>query len=120
MINSEKNKNLWTQRITLLMVVVFCGLVSVVEYFPQNELVPYSEKEINSESDHSTENQAFLAVAVDAVVPFVITLSQQVFYLIYEIVPLENPVSFEVPSSISLVSQFWEILFERIISPNAP
>ncbi len=120
MMKIEKNKALWKQRITLFLVLIFCGLISGLEYFPEDDSGTLSEKEIASEKDQSSENETFLGVAVDAVVPFVTTLSQQIFYLIYETVNLEEESTFQVPTSIALISQYREILFERIISPNAP
>jgi hypothetical protein len=116
----EKSKTLWKQRITLLMVMIFCGLISGTEYIPQDDSAQLIKKELSSEADQNSENETFLTIAVDAVVPFVTTLSQQIFYLIYETVSLEENSTFKVPTSIVLVNQFWEILFERIISPNAP
>lgn len=117
---NEKRKILWKQRITLLMVLVFCCLVAGLEYLPQEELVSSSKSEVNQSSSENSDSQTFLSVAVDAVVPFVTTMAQQIFYLIYELSIDERESDFRVPPSIALTNPLWEILFERIISPNAP
>lgn len=116
----EAHKTLWRQRITLMMVMVFCCLISGVEYFPQEGTGASVAVEAPSDSNGNSDSQTFLNVAVDAVVPFVTTLSQQIFYLIYENINRESQVSLEVPSRTSFPNPFLEILLERIISPNAP
>lgn len=116
----EDHKNLWKQRITLMMVMLFCCLISGVEYFPQEDAGTSVSVEVPSEAEGNTDTQTYLNVAVDAVVPFVTTLSQQIFYLIYENIRLESRASFELPSSTPFFNPFLEILLERIISPNAP
>ncbi|MDO9551684.1 hypothetical protein [Rhodonellum sp.] len=116
----EDHKTLWKQRITLMMVLLFCSLISGVEYFPQEDATASASVEVSSDPDASSDAQTFLNVAVDAVVPFVTTLSQQIFYLIYENISLASQISFEVPSSTPFTNPFLKILFERIISPNAP
>nr|WP_283774015.1 hypothetical protein [Aquiflexum sp. TKW24L] len=103
------------------MVLFFCLLVSGVEYFPKTvDLTKVSTQEQPAESDSSSENQTFFNVAVDAVVPFVTVLSQQVFYLIYENFSFEKPIANGVSITLPLNFPYWEILLERIISPNAP
>lgn len=109
------------QRATILLVLFFCMLVSGAEYFPKAAgQTKKAKQEKSQESESSSENQTFLNVAVDAVVPFVTVLSQQVFYLIYENFILEPPISNGVSISLPLNFPYWEILLERIISPNAP
>jgi hypothetical protein len=99
----------------------FCLLVSSVEYFPQTEEIKKQSIEENSkDSQPNSEDQTFLNVAVDAVVPFVTVLSQQVFYLIYENLTFEKPVPNGISITLPLDLPYWEILLERIISPNAP
>jgi hypothetical protein len=118
---ATKNIALLRQRATIMLVLFFCLLVSGAEYFPKTaEQNNNSKQEQSQESESSTENQTFLNVAVDAVVPFVTVLSQQVFYLIYENYTVEPPISNGVSASLPLNFPYWEILLERIISPNAP
>ncbi|MCH6235316.1 hypothetical protein [Cognataquiflexum rubidum] len=112
---------LFRQRATILLVLFFCLLVSGAEYFPKtSDQNQKSKQEKSQESGSSSENQTFLNVAVDAVVPFVTVLSQQVFYLIYENYTVEPPVTNGVSMTLPLNFPYWEILLERIISPNAP
>ena len=109
------------QRATILLVLFFCFLVSSAEYFPKGtDQSIKSQKEQSQDADPSSENQTFLNVAVDAVVPFVTVLSHQVFYLIYENFTVEPSISNGVSVSLPLNFPYWEILLERIISPNAP
>ena len=117
----SRNIALLRQRATILLVLFFCMLVSSVEYFPKGEQQTKEiTKEQSQESDSSSDNQTFLNIAVDAVVPFVTVVSQQVFYLIYETFTIEKPIVNGVSVTLPLNFPFWEILLERIISPNAP
>jgi flagellar biosynthesis protein FlhB len=117
----SRNIALLRQKATIVLVLFFCFLVSGAEYFPNNtELSKESTQEQSAESDSSSENQTFLNVAVDAVVPFVTVLSQQVLYLIYENFTFEKPVANGISITLPLNFPYWEILLERIISPNAP
>ncbi|MCS4433750.1 hypothetical protein [Aquiflexum gelatinilyticum] len=118
---ATKNIGLFRQRATILLVLFFCMLVSGTEYFPKPaDNDNKSKQEKSQESDSSSENQTFLNVAVDAVVPFVTVVSQQVFYLIYETFTIEKPTVNGVSVTLPLNFPYWEILLERIISPNAP
>jgi uncharacterized protein YpmS len=116
-----KDMNLWKQRVTLMLTMLFCMLVAGTEYLPQqaeeNSLV---KKEQSNKTDQSSDNQTFLNIAIDAVVPFVTVLSQQVFYLIYENLVFERPTVSDLGLSFPVNLPYWEILLERIISPNAP
>jgi hypothetical protein len=116
----EGQQNIIKQRITLVMVMFFCMLVSGVEYFPQPDLDQATKKEAQTDKEGANQNQTFLDVAVDAVVPFVTSVAQSTFYIIYEIFDFERITTFK--SSFQLLSnlEFREILFERIISTNAP
>ena len=111
---STRDIKQFRQRITLLLAVLFCMLISGVEYIPQGEEITKTEQ--------STDNpdQTFLNVAVDAVVPFTIHVMDTVLYLIYQIFSFE--VKLPVLSSISaaIPSSWVEILFERIISTKGP
>ena len=117
----KENINLFKQRITLIMVMFFCMLVSGMEYFPNLSQNDNTEKqETSSEKEGTQQNQTFLDVAVDAVVPFVTTLGSQVYYIIYEIINFEAPSASLALSQAIINLDFREILFERIISTNAP
>ncbi|MCH7415736.1 hypothetical protein MM213_19705 [Belliella sp. R4-6] len=109
------------QRITLLMVMFFCMLVSSMEYFPnQDSESSHIKKETKTEQENSRQNQTFLDVAVDAVVPFVTSLGQISLYIIYEIIDFESVSISNTVNQVLLNLEFREILFERIISTNAP
>lgn len=117
----KENINLFKQRVTLVIVMFFCMLVSGMEYFPNH---PQDNKTENQKSslDHEApqKTKTFLDVAVDAVVPFVTTLSSQILYIIYEIVVSDTPSASSSTSQAYIDLEFREILFERIISTNAP
>lgn len=116
-----KDINLWKQRVTLMLTMLFCMLVAGTEYLPQQLHEDCSPKqEQSNKTDQSSDNQTFLNIAIDAVVPFVTVLSQQVFYLIYENLVFEKPTVSDLGVSLPINLPYWEILLERIISPNAP
>ncbi len=116
----EGNSSLLKQRITVMMVLFFCMLVSGVEYLPTQDFDAKVKKEAQAENDDSSQNYTFLDVAVDAVVPFVTTVGHQVFYIIYEIFNFESISIFKTVAQVLSNLEFREILFERIISTNAP
>lgn len=104
-----------------MLVFVFCLLVSASEYFPlENKQSEGTEQSDKSTQDPSSGDETYLNVAVDAVVPFAAGLASQVFHLIYEHISFEPPVLSGHSVSVPLNFPFWEILLERIISPNAP
>lgn len=108
------HNSLLQQRFTLLIALLFCLFVSSVEYLPQE----CGAAKVEQTPDNP--DQTFLNVAVDAVVPFVVHVSQTVLYLISQVFSFE----FKTPS-IPSVSAFYpnqlvEILFERIISTKGP
>lgn len=108
------HSNLFQQRFTLLMALLFCLFISSVEYVPQNG------ESSKTEQASKNQDQTFINVAVDAVVPFVLHVADTVLYLIYQIFSFE----FEIPSlqavSAYYPNQLVEILFERIISTKGP
>lgn len=119
--NQSRNIALLRQRATILLVLFFCLMVRGAEYFPKGaDQSKKNNKEQSRDADSSSEHRTFLDVAVDAVVPFVTVLSQQVFYLIYENFSFEKPTADGGSISFPLNFPYWEILLERIISPNAP
>ncbi len=113
-----KNSNLLKQRITVLLALLLCMFISSVEYITE-ETHAYPV-EHHEDADPTDQSQTFLNVAVDAVVPFVVHVSNQVMYLIYEIVP--NKGTTYITESISFLqpNQLVEILFEQIISTQGP
>ena len=108
------------QRATLAMVLFFCVLISSVEYLPLLQQEVVQQKEIKEKQESQSESETFLNIAVDAVVPFVTVLAQQVFYLIYETFKFDKPESGLISVSLPSPLPYWEILLERIISTNAP
>ncbi|WP_245889613.1 hypothetical protein [Cecembia rubra] len=119
MSKKRRHSAIWRQRATLLLVMFFCMLVSVLEYLPQSDAHHLSSQQ-EQEQESQDENQTFLNIAVDAVVPFVTVIGQQVLYLIYEIISFEKPVTSNLSFSLPTNIPYWEILLERIISTNAP
>jgi hypothetical protein len=96
-------------------------LISGIEYLPEQVLESRnSQKELNKDTSDQTEDQTYLNIAVDAVVPFVTVIGQQVFYLIFESINFEKPSINGPDISLPLNLPFWEILLEQIISTNAP
>lgn len=116
----ERNRNskIFQQRITMMLALLFCLFVSSVEYIPESSNVLQQEQQDNH-SDQD-QNQTFLNVAVDAVVPFVVNVSHTVLYLIYQIKQESNPGFHVEVSTLPHPNQLVEILFERIISTKGP
>lgn len=116
--NCKKHKtNLFQQRITLVLAMLLCLFVSTVEYLPQG----VSEKVENIENSNSQEqNQTFLDVAVAAVVPFVVSISQLVLLFIAYIFQFEGFIFIPELVSFFFTNQLAEILFELIISTQGP
>lgn len=108
------HSNLFQQRFTLMMALLFCLFISSVEYVPQNG------ETSKTEQASKNQDQTFINVAVDAVVPFILHVADTVLYLIYQVFSFE----FEIPSlqavSAYYPNQLVEILFERIISTKGP
>lgn len=108
------HSSLFQQRFTLLMALLFCLFISSVEYVPQEA--------ISSKTEHSADgqNQTFINVAVDAVVPFVLHVADSVLYLIYQLFSFELKIPSLQAVSVFYPNQLVEILFERIISTKGP
>jgi hypothetical protein len=117
---NSRNIATWKQRATLVLVTFFCMLISSAEHLTVLQQQSENQKELQQLPESQTETETFLSIAVNAVVPFVTVLAQQVFYLIYENIKFENPDAFSINFNFSSNLPFWEILFERIISTNAP
>lgn len=113
----QKNSNLLRQRLSMALALLFCLTVSSIEYVADHGIKTSLEQQDGSSQN---QEQTFLNIAVDAVVPFALEVSQTVFYLIYENIDFEGKfLAFET-STISLFNSHIEILFERIISPQGP
>ena len=104
-----------------MLVIFFCFLISSSEYIIEEPVSEVSQEQSGAQDKEDTpEDKTYLSAAVDAVVPFVFTTVEQTFHLIYELIGFE-----EVDYSTGSVlvrhpSYFYEILLEKIISPNAP
>jgi hypothetical protein len=123
--NTKQNSTIWKQRITLMLALLFCMLVSGAEFVAiqndqQQQTVKSVEKPVADKDDATNPQESFVDIAVDAVVPFGTVLSQQVFHLIYETFTFPRPLLKGPSLSFPLSSPYFSILFERIISTNAP
>jgi len=103
-----------------MLVVFFCMLISGSERFINFSTADSPVKMEQKAGDHSSDEQTFVNVAVDAVVPFATTIAQNAFYLIYEILGFETEKFTYEETTSQYTSHFLEILLTRIISPNAP
>lgn len=118
---SQQHINMWKQRVSLILVLAFCMLVTGAEFVQKTDHEANPEtKEHSQNQEDNAESQTFLKVAVDAVVPFVTVVAQQIFYLIYENLKIEKINITGTALSLPVHLPYWEILLERIISPNAP
>lgn len=118
--NNKAHKNVFKERITILMVLLFCVLVSSSEYIIQSSSADTPTEQQASSNDASDDDSTCIRTAVDAVVPFVVVVLDQVFHLISEVVGPENQPTSQYNGLIALSNQFFEVLFEHIVSPNAP
>ncbi|MCE7057772.1 hypothetical protein LZF95_24020 [Algoriphagus sp. AGSA1] len=114
---SKRNNNLFQQRLTVMLALLLCLFISSIEYVPEAAEGVKVEKNDQSSSD---QDQTFLNVAVDAVVPFVVHVSHSLLYLIHEIVNFEGTALITEVTSVFQPNQLGEILFERIISTKGP
>jgi hypothetical protein len=116
--STKRNSNLFQQRLTVMLALLLCLFISSVEYLPENTEVVKVEKQDNTSSND--QNQTFFNVAVDAVVPFLVNVSHNTLYLIYELVRFEGATFITESTSVFHPNQLVEILFERIISTKGP
>ncbi|MEP0714152.1 hypothetical protein [Algoriphagus sp.] len=115
---TKRNSNLFQQRLTVVLALLLCLFISSVEYIPENSGVAKVENQDKAASND--QDQTFLNVALDAVVPFVVNVSHNAFYLIYEIIRFEGATFITESTSVFQPNQLVEILFERIISTKGP
>lgn len=116
----RKNIHLIQQRISFLLVFVFCLLTSGLEYLPMEEKVGKTHSEVSTSEKDTSSNQTYLSVSVDAVVPFALALSQQIYHFIYELIFPEKSIFSTIVVTVAKNLNFREILLEQIISTNAP
>lgn len=115
---TKRNSNLFQQRLTVMLALLLCLFISSVEYIPETGEVAKVENQDKTSSNE--QDQFFLNVAVDAVVPFLVNVSHNALYLIYEIVRFEGSTFITDSTSVFHPNQLVEILFERIISTKGP
>lgn len=115
--DQKHTSNLFQQRITLMLAMLLCLFVSSLEYIPESESV-----KIENQDNPVSEDQAqtFLDVAVDAVVPFVVTVSHIALYFVAKIFHFESRVFSPETFSFFYSNQLVEILFEQIIATKGP
>lgn len=115
---SQGHRNLFRERITVMMVLFFCFLISSSEYIIQDDPATVKQEQ-QSQDEQPVEGETYISAAVDAVVPFVFAAVGQVFDLIYEIEEF-RPITSPGMVTVKFTSDFLEILLEKIISTNAP
>lgn len=115
---TNRNSNLFQQRLTVMLALLLCLFISSVEYIPEAGGADKVEKRDKAPS--GDQDQTFLNVAVDAVVPFVVHVSQNALHLIYELVHFEESGFITESTTVFQPNQLVEILFERIISTKGP
>ncbi len=115
--SQKHTSNLFQQRITLMLAMLLCLFVSSLEYLPDTDIVKIENLQ-NPVSDD--QNQTFLDVAIDAVVPFVVSVSHIVLYFVSKVFHFESRIFSPETFSFFYSNQLIEILFERIISTKGP
>lgn len=124
---NRKNKGLMRQRLTLLIVMLFCVFVSsseiVVSLDSQDRAleVKLDLTSTNANDEGPAEdNQTFIHSNIDAVVPFVLYAFDFIYNFIYEIIVAALPQTNFLLGAELEYNQLFKILFEQIISVNAP
>ncbi|MDI1323824.1 MAG: hypothetical protein PSV36_13830 [Algoriphagus sp.] len=115
--SQKHTSNLFQQRITLMLAMLLCLFVSSLEYLPETKSLKV-ENQQNPVSDD--QNQTFLDVAVDAVVPFVVSVSHIALYFVSKIFHFEGRIFSPETFSFFYSNQLIEILFKQIISTKGP
>ena len=116
---TQEHRNLIRERITIMVVLFFCFLISSSEYIIQDDLVTVNQEQQSDQNEGHAEGETFVSAAVDAVVPFVFAAVSHVFNLIYEIEEFERIASSGI-ATVRHSNDFFEVLLENIISSNAP
>ncbi|MEX2512574.1 MAG: hypothetical protein WD398_06695 [Cyclobacteriaceae bacterium] len=122
MSKNRRNSKLMHERMTLILVLFFCVFISSPEFFVEEDVRTTNEvlQSPVNDSEDNQDQKTFLHSAIDAVVPFVVFAVDHVFHLIYEIIGSEAA-DFRVRLTENLLyNHYFEVLFEQIISVNAP
>ncbi|WP_162416607.1 hypothetical protein [Cyclobacterium roseum] len=123
--NNRTNSGMIRERLTLVLVLLFCTFISVSEFTvgldaDSSPIDVRFDLSGDSSEEGSGEEETFIHTAIDAVVPFALVVIDQAYQLIYEISGEGNPhLAFEAGIGPTF-NQLFEILFEHIISVNAP
>ncbi|WP_162342382.1 hypothetical protein [Cyclobacterium salsum] len=123
--NNRTNSGIIRERLTLVLVLLFCTFISVSEFTVgldanSSPIDVRFDLSGDSSEEQPGEEETFIHTAIDAVVPFALVVIDQAYQLIYEISSEGNPhLAFEACTDPSF-NQLFEILFEQIISVNAP
>lgn len=115
--SQKQPSSLFQQRMTLMLAMLLCLFVSSLEYLPETDSLKIENQEKPVSDD---QNQTFLEVAVDAVVPFVVSVSHIALYFVSKIFHFEGRVFSPETFSFFYSNQLIEILFEQIISTKGP
>jgi Na+/H+ antiporter NhaC len=119
--NRQQHIALWKARATFAFLVVFCALISSMEFMPKMvHESDWKKIETSTEDTSSNENEALFNISVNAVVPVANVLSPQIFHFIFEIILPEKVSIGTFTQRIYTNEYFYKVLFERIISTNAP
>jgi hypothetical protein len=115
---------LWRERAAIALVVFFCALVSSADYFMHSTGADSTSLQISldeaEDSGNTEKDVTFIHTVVDAVVPFVMVAVEHVLHFIYDITLPQQTQSFYSSPFFQLNSSFFEVLFEHIVSANAP
>lgn len=111
------NNKLVRQRLSVGLALLLCLFFSHLDYLGQAVQDTGIEQQGDSSDDRE---QTFLSVAVDAVVPFALQVTQTIFHLIYQVLDFDQQnFSIDIPS-VGYAASLGEVFFERIISPQGP
>src|SRR5690554_392402 len=116
---TQKHRDLFRERLTMILVLFFCVLISSSEYIIQDSPADIQQEQNSDQDKGAPDGETYLSAAVDAVVPFVFAAVDHVFDLIYEIGEFKATASSGI-AVVKYTGQYSEILFEKIISTNAP
>lgn len=125
MVNNRTNSGILRERLTLVLVLLFCTFISVSEFTVQVDADSNQfGVQVDISGDHSEEDtspkETFIHTAIDAVVPFALVMMDHAYHLIYEVSNVGNSHSAFDAGVGPTFNRLFEILFEQIISVNAP
>jgi hypothetical protein len=105
-----------------MLFCVFVASSEIVVSVDYHQTSPDVQLDLSMDQDDDTsgDNTTFIHPDIDAVVPFVLYAFDFAYHFIYEIISEARPQSnFLIGNDIEY-NQLFEILFEQIISVNAP